>query len=655
MSQSDSQRLADLIDSVADGTTIDWDAANAAAMNDEERRLLSILRMVAGIAEVHRSDAPVAAEKPVAAPPPKPPSSTATADGSFGHWGHFQLLRKLGEGAFGEVYHARDTWLDHSVAVKLLKAPLVDRARFLHEARTLARIRHANVVAIHGADEHDGRLGFWMEFIDGHTLAQVVDREGARSASEAALIGQHLCQAIAAVHAANILHRDIKAQNVIRQLGTGRIVLMDFGAGEAMDADRAGHRPRGTPLYLAPELFDGSAATKETDIYALGVLLFNLVTSSYPVYGGTVDELVRAHRRNARHHLGDMRPDLPDDFVRVVETMLAVDPARRHHSATAARKALEEVVARPEAIVIPPAPVPVPWWERARGWAGAVTAAFLAFATMGFVSSAAFNLTLGRSGFDRDFALQMPFEWSGWGLRALVAPLLDLTMYTAAVLVIVTGMRVLYRLFPAAGRTASRASALCGSFLRARELDDWNLLLQVTAGLGALALALLVLYRWEDATIFAMYVDSAPSDRLAALQPANEPHYDVFQRLLEVVLFAYGLVAHAVYTNAGRAGVRIPSVTTSYALAVPVLALLLMRAVPYRVVYQNAFERVDYGTMRCYDLGRRQDMVRLFCPDEPPPRIRDAAVADPALHDRSIRESVFTLRKDARVFTPTSP
>src|SRR5258705_1825910 len=651
MSQSDSQRLADLIDSVADGTTIDWDAANAAAMNDEERRLLSILRMVAGIAEVHRSDAPVAGEKPVAAPPPKPSSSTATADGSFGHWGHFQLLRKLGEGAFGEVYHARDTWLDHSGAVKLLKAPLVDRARFLHEARTLARIRHANVVAIHGADEHDGRLGFWMEFIDGHTLAQVVDREGVRSASEAALIGQHLCQAIAAVHAANILHRDIKAQNVIRQLGTGRIVLMDFGAGEAMDADRAGHRPRGTPLYLAPELFDGSAATKETDIYALGVLLFNLVTSSYPVYGGTVDELVRAHRRNARHHLGDMRPDLPDDFVRVVETMLAVDPARRHHSATEARKALEQVVAPPEASsIVAPVPQSVSVRSRVVRWADVISVVVVGFTTMGFVSTAPFNPTLGRG----EFASESPLDWFVWGLRALVAPVRWFIIYTIAVMIVAAAARVFARLFPAVGRTASSIGTICGRFLQDRKLDDWNLLLQVTAGFGAIALGLLASYRWNDATIFAMYIDTAPPERLAALQPANEPHFDVFSRLLEAMLFPYGLVAYVVYSNARKSGARIPLVTLTYVLAVPVVALLLMRAVPYRVVYQNAFERVDYGSMRCYDLGRRDDMVRLFCPDESPPRISDKAVSDPALHDRSIRESLFARRAEARAFPAES-
>src|SRR2546423_14444943 len=413
MSPGNSQRLAELIDSVADGNSVDWDAIEAAVTDDGERRLLSILRMVAGVGEVHRSDQRVAGEKPPA-PMPRVESATVTptADGSFGHWGHFQLLRKLGEGSFGEVYHARDTWLDHSVAVKLLKPQLVDRARFLHEVRTLARIRHLNVVAIHGADEHDGRLGVWMEVIDGHTLAQVVDHEGARSASEAALIGQHLCQAMAAVHAANIVHRDIKAQNVIRQSGTGRIVLMDFGAGEAMDAELAGRRPRGTPLYLAPELFDGRAATRETDIYALGVLLFNLGTASYPVYGANVDDLISAHRRNARHHLGDMRPDLPDGFVRVVETMLAVDPAQRYHSAAEARKALEEVVAPPERLPIPPVPRPVTWWERVSQAATAFGLVLVAAGVMGFVSTAAYNLAFRRSG----FADEEPWRWGG-GVR----------------------------------------------------------------------------------------------------------------------------------------------------------------------------------------------------------------------------------------------
>jgi len=643
MSPGNSQRLAELIDSVADGSSIDWDAVEAAAEDDGERRLLAVLRMVAGVADVHRSDPPAAGpEQTVAAPRVEPVETAPAADGSLGHWGHFQLLQKLGEGAFGEVYHARDTWLDHSVAVKLLKPQLVDRPRFLHEARTLARIRHANVVAIHGADEHDGRLGFWMEFIDGHTLAQVVEREGARSASEAALIGQHLCQAMAAVHAANIVHRDIKAQNVIRQSGTGRIVLMDFGAGEAMDAERAGRRPRGTPLYLAPELFDGSAATRETDIYALGVLLFNLVTRSYPVYGATVDELVGAHRRDARHHLGDMRPDLPDDFVRVVETMVAVDPARRYHSATEARKALEEVVAPP---VPGPAPQPPP---RRLPVAAQITLAIVALMLLGLISTAALNLTFGRSGW---FGFEWPWTLLAVGVEAVLAPVIRLSAYTVILLVVVAAARVVCRLIPRVGAAASRARIMCGDFLKSRELHDPALLLQLTAGLGALAFVALALYHWPEATVFATYIDTAPPDRLAAL--ANEPNYDVLQRQFEYVLLAYGFVAYLVYSNARGTGARIPPAMLAYAIAVPVIAIVLLRVLPWRIMYDNKLPRMDHGATRCYAIGQHADQTLGFCPDDDPPRVRTYRTGE--LQDRDFDEIIFTPRDQARVFAAASP
>jgi len=643
MSPGNSQRLAELIDSVADGSSIDWDAVEAAAEDDGERRLLAVLRMVAGVADVHRSDPPAAGpEQTVAAPRVEPVETAPAADGSLGHWGHFQLLQKLGEGAFGEVYHARDTWLDHSVAVKLLKPQLVDRPRFLHEARTLARIRHANVVAIHGADEHDGRLGFWMEFIDGHTLAQVVEREGARSASEAALIGQHLCQAMAAVHAANIVHRDIKAQNVIRQSGTGRIVLMDFGAGEAMDAERAGRRPRGTPLYLAPELFDGSAATRETDIYALGVLLFNLVTRSYPVYGATVDELVRAHRRDARHHLGDMRPDLPDDFVRVVETMVAVDPARRYHSATEARKALEEVVAP---AVPGPAPQPP---QRRLPVAAQITLAIVALMLLGLISTAALNLTFGRSGW---FGFEWPWTLLAVGVEAVLAPVIRLSAYTVILLVVVAAARVVCRLIPRVGAAASRARIMCGDFLKSRELHDPALLLQLTAGLGALAFVALALYHWPEATVFATYIDTAPPDRLAAL--ANEPNYDVLQRQFEYVLLAYGFVAYLVYSNARGTGARIPPAMLAYAIAVPVIAIVLLRVLPWRIMYDNKLPRMDHGATRCYAIGQHADQTLGFCPDDDPPRVRTYRTGE--LQDRDFDEIIFTPRDQARVFAAASP
>ena len=231
----------------------------------------------------------------------------------------------MGEGTFGEVFQARDLWLGHDVALKLLKANVTDRARMLHEARMLVRVRHLNVVTVHGADVHSGRLGFWMDFVEGATLHDAIRREGPRSAGEAFAWGQDLCRALAAVHAAGIVHRDVKAQNVMRRTSDGRLVLMDFGAGEILGKPRAG-AAAGTPLYLAPELLHGAVASRSSDIYALGVLLFFLVSRKFPVQATTWDELVAAHQRHERVRLEDVRPDMPAAFVDVVERALRTDP-----------------------------------------------------------------------------------------------------------------------------------------------------------------------------------------------------------------------------------------------------------------------------------------------------------------------------------------
>src|SRR5580692_4233475 len=140
-----------------------------------------------------------------------------------------------------------------------------------------------------------------MELVKGRTLAELLRAQGPFSAREAALVGLDLCRALAAVHGAGLLHGDVKAHNVMREEG-GRTVLMDFGTGRDIWPD---HAPRhrgpaddfsGTPLYLAPEVFAGQARTKTTDIYSLGVLLYHLVTRSYPVEGRTREDVERAHR-----------------------------------------------------------------------------------------------------------------------------------------------------------------------------------------------------------------------------------------------------------------------------------------------------------------------------------------------------------------------
>lgn len=638
------KQLADLIASVADGGPIDWEALDEVATDAVFRAALEDLRIIAGIAEVHRSQ--VGDEGPIVE------VDRHVASTALGRWGNFLLLEKIGEGTFGEVFHAHDSWLDHGVALKLLKPELVDRSRILHEARTLVKVRHANVVEVYGADFHDGRVGFWMEFIRGHTLAQVVAREGVRSASEAAIMGQDLCRALAAVHATGIVHRDIKAQNVMRQSGTGRLVLMDFGAGELMTEPRTRGHLTGTPLYLAPELFDHRPATFRTDIYALGVLLYYLVTADYPVQGEVIEDLVRAHARGERRHLGDVRPDLPDMFVRVVDTMLSRDPAGRYPTAASVRSALEAVVVpgTPATPVVPigPGVLPGPQVSRANRalvWSGRIALAAGVVTALGLASTAAFNLTFGRTA---GFGAESPFQWFVWGIRSLLSPVVRIGAAVVVLILIVAVVRVVCRLITPVGMAVTRARRVGLTFARERELNDPNLLMQIVTGCGALALAALAWIFWDSVTAFAIYISDARAEQLAAFEPANEYRFDRYGRLLELFLFVYGIAAYVVYRSATRSGVVIQPVMIACALAVPALALLLLRELPYRIVYQNAFERVDLGEVRCYEIGARSEEVLLHCPDVAPPRNQVVSATDPRLRPRGVVESVFTRRDQSQ-------
>src|SRR5262249_48722819 len=149
--------------------------------------------------------------------------------------------------------------------------------------RTLARVRHRNVLSVLGAARHDGRVGMWTELVSGETLEESLARRGRFGDTEAARVGIELCRAQAAVHAAGLIHRDVKTRNVMRAEG-GRIVLMDFGSvtrwSPLESADAEAFRV-GTPLAMAPEQLSGAKLDPRADLYGLGVLLYRLVSGRY--------------------------------------------------------------------------------------------------------------------------------------------------------------------------------------------------------------------------------------------------------------------------------------------------------------------------------------------------------------------------------------
>ena len=310
--------LIRLAGAITDGDAPDWTAASSTAGTQEQRQLIEELRIVAELAAVHREpDGSGTGEATPLEPRPA-------------RWGALEIREQIGSGHFGTVYLAWDSALEREVALKLLR-PTAGAAEIVREGRLLARVRHPNVVTVYGVDQHDNAIGLWMEYIDGLTLSRVLAAGGPLDAHDAALIGVDLCRAVAAVHRAGLLHRDIKAQNVMRD-GTGRIVLMDFGAGRIRTEVAPAGSITGTPLYLAPEILDRAPATIASDIYSIGVLLFHLVTGRYPLEGQTLAEIEAAHAKGDRQRLADVRPDLPARFVQAVERALAPDPAERYRT-----------------------------------------------------------------------------------------------------------------------------------------------------------------------------------------------------------------------------------------------------------------------------------------------------------------------------------
>jgi eukaryotic-like serine/threonine-protein kinase len=353
-------RLLEIAGSISTGADVDWDRLRQQASDPATSGVLRDLQALEKIAAFHRP--PHSPDMPTA------PDGGERHPGPLGSWGHFTLLETIGEGSFGAVYRARDTKLQTDVALKLI--PLTDdravnSSRVLKEARLLARVRHVNVVRVYGADVIDGRVGIWMEYIEGRTLAALLRERGPLGPREAALVGVDLCQALAAVHRAKLLHGDVKAGNIMREEG-GRTVLMDFGTGKDLRLQSVGlplgMDLAGTPLYLAPEVFRGATRSIVTDIYSLGVLLYHLVTCAFPVDGSTRVEVEEAHGRGSRTRLRDSRPDLHADFVAAVERAMSADPAERFQSIGAFEASLAHFLGRPDAAGSQRLPLSRRWW-----------------------------------------------------------------------------------------------------------------------------------------------------------------------------------------------------------------------------------------------------------------------------------------------------
>ena len=283
----------------------------------------------------------------------EPPSPTAT--GLYAQQqltpgtvlaGRFRIEAILGVGGMGVVYRATDVALQVPVALKLLRPELATRAdafeRFRQELLMARQVSSPRVVRIHDLAQHEGQWLISMDYVDGEGLDRRLDRDGPMPPAEAARIARQLAEGLAAAHASGVIHRDLKPANVLidRQ---GDAYISDFGVARSLASGGITQTGAvvGTPDYLSPEQARGEAIDGRSDLYALGLLLYEMLTGALPFSGGTVSEILAQRMLRSPPPVTTLRPQTPAWLARLVDRLLRTQPAHRLQSADEVIRAID--------------------------------------------------------------------------------------------------------------------------------------------------------------------------------------------------------------------------------------------------------------------------------------------------------------------------
>src|SRR5262245_17092289 len=262
-----------------------------------------------------------------------------TMSGSFGRLGHHDVLEILGRGAFGIVVRAFDDKLQRVVAIKVLAPHLAAsspaRKRFLREARTSGKVRHENVVQIHAVEEQPIPY-LVMEFIPGQTLQQRLDGNGPLEPAEVLRIGEQIARGLAAAHAQDLVHRDIKPGNILLESGPApKVKITDFGLARAADDASLTQSGviAGTPLYMAPEQAKGDTLDSRTDLFSLGSVLYAMTSGRPPFRASTPLAVLKRVAEDMPRPIREVVPEVPQWLCDLIARLQAKDPAERFQSA----------------------------------------------------------------------------------------------------------------------------------------------------------------------------------------------------------------------------------------------------------------------------------------------------------------------------------
>ena len=258
----------------------------------------------------------------------------------------YEIIRSIGEGGMANVYLAQDTILDRKVVVKILRGDLAEDEKFVRrfqrEAISASSLNDPNIVEVYDVGEDDGKYFIVMEYVQGLTLKQLIKKRGSLTLPEVQDIMLQLTSAVAHAHESYIIHRDIKPQNVII-LEDGRVKIMDFGIAVALNAGEftQTNSVMGTVYYIPPEQANGGAATIKSDIYSLGILMYELVTGHVPFKGDNPVEVAIKHMNEPIPSICEYDPEMPQSIENIILRASAKNPKNRYDSAWEMHEDLE--------------------------------------------------------------------------------------------------------------------------------------------------------------------------------------------------------------------------------------------------------------------------------------------------------------------------
>jgi hypothetical protein len=324
----------------------------------------------------------------------RPTSSTSSSDGRFIPGtllaGRYRIIAKLGQGGMGEVYRADDIVLGQAVALKFLPPEATDNPvaldRFRNEVRIARQVSHPNVCRVYDMGEIDGQLFLSMEYVDGEDVGVLLRRIGRLPEAKALEVCRKLCAGLAAAHEKGVLHRDLKPGNIMLD-SHGQVLITDFGLAALVGHVEGAEVRNGTPAYMAPEQLDGKEVTVRSEIYSLGLVLYEIFTGKRPFESATLAELVRTRTETSPASPSTLVHDMDPAVERVILRCMERDPAMRPSSALAVAAALPggDPLAAALAAGETPSPQMVAAAGDASGMSPRMAMACLAFVILGMI------------------------------------------------------------------------------------------------------------------------------------------------------------------------------------------------------------------------------------------------------------------------------